>query len=77
MHAYQYLDFERRGIIMQRVEGTRKDMHRTSMHKIAEDMNRSPKTVNDHIKNHNREVRKRGYCTRCRRVKGNYDHLEV
>ena len=70
-------DFEHRDIIIQRVEGTIKDRHRTSMHKIAEDMNRSPQTVNRHIKAHNKEVKGRGYCIKCRRVQGRYAENEV
>ena len=46
-------DFEHRDIIIHRVEGTIKDRHRTSMHKIAEDQHRSPQTVLRHIKDHN------------------------
>ena len=70
-------DQEHSDIIRQRVEGQPQDRHRTSMHKIAEDMNRSPKTIMDHIHNHNQEVLRRGYCIKCRRIKGIYTEQEV
>ena len=63
-------DYEHRDIIGCRREGL-------SMHKIADRVHRSSKTVNDHIKDHNRQVQKRGYCVKCRRVKGVLDSIEV
>ena len=63
-------DYEHRDIIELREEGL-------SMHKIAERVHRSSKTVNDHIKDHTSQVRKRGYCVRCRRIKGLLDAVEV
>jgi hypothetical protein len=51
---------------------TPKDRHRVSMHKIAEDQNRSPQTINRHIKDYNKEVMQRGYCLKCRRVQWVY-----
>jgi len=47
------------------------------MHKIAEDVKKSPHTVQTHIKDHNKEIRKRGYCLRCRRMKHPYAQEEV
>jgi len=47
------------------------------MHKIAEGMNRSPQTVNRHIKAHNEKVKDRGYCIKYRRVQGRYAENEV
>jgi len=63
-------DYEHRDIIGYRREGL-------SMHKIANEVHRSSKTVSDHIHNHNEQVRKRGYCVRCRRIKGPLDAVEV
>lgn len=70
-------DFEHADIILQRVKGLPRDPSRTSMHKISEDKGRSPQTVNRHINNHNEEVRKRGYCIKCRRVVAPYQTSEV
>ena len=39
------------------------------MHKIAEEVHRSSNTVMVHIHDHNRGVRTRGYCLKCRRIR--------
>jgi len=70
-------DYEHNEIMVHRIEGTPQDRHRTSMHKIGEDINRSPQTVNRHIRDHNKEIAQRGYCIKCRRVKGRYTEHEV
>lgn len=65
-------DYEHRDIVGLRMTGL-------SMHKIAEHptVHRSSKTVSDHLHDHNEQVRKREYCVRCRRIKGNLDAVEV
>ena len=40
------------------------------MVQIAEKLSRSSKTINDHIKFHNKEVNKDGFCSRCKRASG-------
>lgn len=64
-------DHEHGDIITRRQSGT-------SMHRIAEEIHRSPYTVNSHIKKHNQAVQsKRGYCIKCRRIKHPFSTLEV
>jgi len=48
-----------------------------AMWRIAKEMNRSSRTVNVHIIEHNKSIRKRGYCLRCRRIKGAQATIEV
>lgn len=59
------------------IEKRRRGGDRSSMHKIAEDVKRSAHTVQTHIKNHNAEIRKRGYCLKCRRMRDPYAQEEV
>lgn len=64
-------DHEHGDIITRRQRGD-------SQHKIAEEIQRSPYTVNSHIKKHNKAVQsKRGYCIKCRRIKHPFSTLEV
>jgi ribosomal protein L36 len=45
-----------------------------NMHKVAALVKRSSGTVDNHIVNHNREVRSFGTCSKCKRV--NHEHQE-
>jgi len=47
-------------------------MQTRSMAKVAKALVRSPRTVNDHITQHDLEVGKLGYCVRCKRVRGEF-----
>lgn len=55
-------DFKHRDIVSRR-------FGLDAMHKIAKDVHRSPNTVMRHIHNHNDDVKKRGYCVRCQRIR--------
>lgn len=44
-----------------------------SMHKVAKRFSRSPATVGQHIRQHDDEVGTLGYCSRCRRVRGEFE----
>jgi len=55
-------DFEHKDIVQHRLQGM-------AMNKIAETMKRSNRTIEVHIKKHNLDVEKLGYCERCKRLK--------
>lgn len=46
-----------------------------SMHKIAEQKNRSTATIQTQIKRHNLAIRRSGFCPMCRRVRGKNDSM--
>jgi len=48
-----------------------------SMKKVAKEMLRSPATINDHIKEHDKEIDTMGFCPRCRRVRGSRQAMRV
>lgn len=60
-------DFEHHDIIAKRIDGV--DGKKGTIRKIANAVNRSTQTVHTHIAEHNRQVRRHGFCERCRRIK--------
>lgn len=70
-------DYEHGDIITYRFEGIPSDANKKSMHDVAEEVHRSPNTVMRHIHNHNDEVKQRGYCIKCRRIKHRLSEVEV
>jgi len=61
-------DFEHKDIIV--AYFSEKSPVRGSMAKVAKQFVRSPATINDHIKEHDKGIDLHGFCPRCRRVRG-------
>ena len=45
------------------------------IHRIAEKLGRSPRTINVHIRMHNREVEEKGACMSCKRAGSSYAEI--
>lgn len=46
-----------------------------SMTKIAEQLSRSPRTINKHILAHNQAVQRRGFCAACKRARSKHHNV--
>jgi hypothetical protein len=62
-------DKEHEQIIMLYVE------HNLGMHKISKQLERSSKTVSDHINGHNSNVERIGFCPICKRLDNKYQKV--
>ncbi|MBA7496183.1 hypothetical protein ES702_06781 [subsurface metagenome] len=70
-------DFEHHNIIEKRIKGVFGEGRKRSMRRIMDAVHRSVQTIHSHIKDHNEQVKKQGYCERCRRIKSPHASVET
>lgn len=70
-------DFEHHSIIEKRIKGVFGEGQKRSMRRIMDAVHRSVQTIHSHIKDHNEQVKKQGYCERCRRIKSPHASVET